>query len=535
MAHAVLVTLTRRRWGRQPELGPGYIAAALEAAGHSTIMLHVAPDDSASVARAASRVAEIAPQLIGIACSHAAVPVKTYRWVGNVILRALSSRPHLTTGGYFATFNADRLLKDWPELDSVVIGEGEGPAVALADRLRGRRPVDNVPGLRTRLGAFCPHPPLKSLDALPFPHRLYDGELEFPRLAAISTSRGCMAHCTFCNVPVWTRNHGGWRGRSASSVGWEVRALVDAGVRRLWIVDSSFEDPLPNGWKRMRELAGAIAGSFSAPTFYVFMRAETVADSTFEEILPDLVASGLRRVFVGAESSHDTLLHKMRKRAGTSSVRRAVNVLRQYGVALRVGFILFTPKATFETLRADVRFLAELSALHLTGDLCTRLELYVGAAEIARVRALGLLTGDPYADPFAYRFEDPRVGRLACRMGAVRDRPDLSDSWEALHDLELMLSGANHDSRVREIPDVAQACDELHHGCAQWKALMSEMNLEMFERACRWAEDEEPDIAFDEIERAWFDGGLTQVSEVARIEARAFAAYALSRGIDVRF
>jgi len=63
-------------------------------------------------------------------------------------LRRAGFRGHITAGGHFATFNARRLLADYPAIDSIVHGEGEEAIVDLAEYLSA---PESVLGISYRL------------------------------------------------------------------------------------------------------------------------------------------------------------------------------------------------------------------------------------------------------------------------------------------------------------------------------------------------------------------------------------------------
>ena len=64
------------------------------------------------------------------------------------------------------------------------------------------RPVPPLPGLCSRAGGQVvsggPRPPVENLDRLPFPYRGRAAGAYRDGHATVSTSRGCAAHCTFC-------------------------------------------------------------------------------------------------------------------------------------------------------------------------------------------------------------------------------------------------------------------------------------------------------------------------------------------------
>jgi hypothetical protein len=442
-----------RRWGVRAELGIGYVAAAARAAGFEAEIWMIDPeDDRSAVARILSGRAF---GIVGLAFSHAALSLGT---MGRLIADVRRAVPagHITAGGYFATFNADRLLQAFPDLDSVVVGEGEATMVELAHRLaRGQDPargqdfaraqdVAGVPGLKTRTAPFVARPPIGDLDDLPPPPREVEAGLD---LFSLSTSRGCLAHCTFCNVPAWTRRHGGgWRGRSAANVADELQALAAlTPVPRVWIVDSSYEDSPDGGFERMSAIAREILSRRLTLRYYVFVRAESVCAPGFAARLPELIASGLRRVFVGVETGDDRQLKAFAKSARAAHHDTALAILRGQGLAVRAGWIMFAPDLELDALPAKVDQLERLGLLHSTIDLFTCLEVYAGSSKVRKLETRGLLRPEHWHDPYAYDFVDPRLARLARAM--VRIREESAHAWdgEAMHTAELVLAGARHE------------------------------------------------------------------------------------------
>jgi anaerobic magnesium-protoporphyrin IX monomethyl ester cyclase len=532
-AYAMLVTLTSRRWGQREELGVGYVAAAARAAGYCCGVVSV--DLEAGWAELVSKLRRSRPIAVGIGFSHAATSLAC---VGAMMddVRRSALETHITVGGYFATFNSEALLTMLPQLDSVVCGEGERTFVCLLDSIVGRRPLSHVKGLRIRQSIFVPRSPIEALDDLPFPVREIEGFGETD-LFAVSTSRGCMAHCTFCNVPAWTRHYGGgWRGRSAENVVDEIEALVcEYGVRRFWIVDSSFEDASVPGLGRIASIARVICARGLLIRYYVFMRAETVASAAIDPVLPRLVESGLRRVFVGVESARDSCLRSMAKRANADDNIEALRKLRDCDIAVRAGWIMFTPDATLESIGQSTVHLERMSLLHSTVDLFTRLELYSGSAEINKLRRKGLLKDQYWYDPFAYQFEDPRLEPFALAMTTAKLAGEHLWDGEAMHMADLIICSARHECGVRNTPVCWDLVERAAENVNELKAIQSRANLLFMEECLQLARSGWRDCTFQALLSEHLDRFHHPTAAASRSVAKSLLQDLAAHGVKVAY
>jgi len=293
-------------------------------------------------------------------------------------------------------------------------------------------------------------------------------------------------------------------------------------VHRFWIVDSSFEDPLPEGLQRMRSIATDILTRRLNLRYYTFHRAESIARLFSEELLALLRQSGLRRVFIGVESATDIILKAFAKPSRKQDIASALDRLTAAGLAVRCGFIMFTPESTAESLLNNVKFLRERNLLFSTTDLFTRLELYSGTAEVETLRKQGLLRDDFWRNPYAYRFLDERAEWLAEAICPLRRRLSQTADWEILHNADLIATSARLDQRVMEdcrlAVKVRDFCDEL----TDIKEMVSQNNETFMREAVNLAWGNRKPAAIQQLIEKHIVGFHVPASQTVRMIAIEF-------------
>jgi anaerobic magnesium-protoporphyrin IX monomethyl ester cyclase len=346
----------------------------------------------------------------------------------------------IACGGPAGTYAGDQILAHIPEIDIVAVGEGEPTIWDLVQRLYLNESLDHCAGIIFRKpDGTTQRTPLRSLmhnlDALPFPARdqfeQHGKDLEYMR---ISTSRGCVARCTFCsapNVSNMIQKGKAWRGRSVESVLQELKDLVGRyNYRTFDFIDSTFEDPDGGklGKSRIRKIAEGILESKLNIYYNCCMRAENWKDED-NELLDLLFRSGLEKVNVGIESGTEEELILWDKRATVEDNVRIIRLLREHGIYLAMGFIQFHPYSTVDTLRANALFLKNHNG-HNLRRLTERLEIYPGTVIVSRLDKDGLLENDykTTLHHFSYRFKDERVAKLAKHFASLYNNENFHEN-----------------------------------------------------------------------------------------------------------
>lgn len=390
-------------------LGLGYLAAPLRAAGHRVVIVDGIIDrlDWGELLR---QVREARPDLLGVSLmSHHSV-TRLHDFLREA--RGALTSTHICLGGMFPSLNWKELLETLPEVDSVICGEGEGTVVSLASAVLGGTPLDSIPGLALRTPSgprFEPaRTPLDLDELLPPARDQLPTVLARGGPAALISSRGCYARCTFCAIEAVTRSlyPRPQRYRSPASVVDEMERLRrEYGARRFYFVDENFLGPGRRGRERAQAIAREIRRRSLDVTFSLECRCMDVEEETFRE----LVAAGLQRVFLGVETVEQEELDRFHKAQDRLMVERAIGTLRDLGVHVEIGFILFTPWSTLESLTRKRRFLEEFGP-HATASLGSYLSVMPGTELERQLRAERLLAGE-WPD-YWFEFRDRRAAIL---------------------------------------------------------------------------------------------------------------------------
>ncbi|MCF6148529.1 MAG: radical SAM protein [Candidatus Kuenenia sp.] len=271
---------------------------------------------------------------------------------------------HINLYGYYPTFAYKELLPKYHFIDSVTVGEPEFTVTELAKSvLAENTPLlsKNITGLAFREEngniVFCPRSPIQNLDTLPFPER-YD--IDVYRQKDIATyilgSRGCYGHCTFCYLNPFYGQANTWRGRSANSIFEEIYTLNKKfSLNNFYFSDANFFGPGKHGMERATTFADLILANDLNIRFGFECRVNDIEEKTIAK----LVMAGLTNVFLGLESGDNNSLKRFKKHTTSEENKKAIHLLRNYGIEPTFGFIMFEPHSTLQSIRNNFEFLKE--------------------------------------------------------------------------------------------------------------------------------------------------------------------------------
>ncbi|MCB7319155.1 B12-binding domain-containing radical SAM protein [Lacrimispora sp. 210928-DFI.3.58] len=227
-------------------------------------------------------------------------------------------------GGPEVSYDGEQVLKDYPEAEGIMKGEGESVfAQLLCAKMKGK-PLSGVPGLLWRTSdeaiedtGSCQ---LIDLDEIPFPYAAMDmKELEH-RIIYYESSRGCPFSCSYCLSSIDKRV----RFRSPELVKEELSFFLKAHVPQVKFVDRTFNCKKSHAmavWQYILEHDNGI-------TNFHF---EIAADLLDEEELALLSAMrpGLIQLEIGVQSTNQRTLEAIRRKTDIGEIRRITSSINR--------------------------------------------------------------------------------------------------------------------------------------------------------------------------------------------------------------
>ncbi|MFC1857626.1 B12-binding domain-containing radical SAM protein [Thermodesulfobacteriota bacterium] len=339
-----------------PPLGLAYLAAALETAGVEVKVLDfvVFPYSKKIIE---SVLKEFSPDFVGVTAV-----TMTFDNAVRIIRDTKRIDPDILTvmGGPHVTFCAPDVLKSCPEIDVVVVGEGEETIVDLVRTAKGTSGWHTVKGLVFRNGAAIITTPKRELigniDDLAEPARQL---LPLGRYRALgmpvsmTTSRGCPFKCIFCIG----RKMGGQtvRYRNPQKVVDELESLSILNFNQINIADDLFTANKKHCFAICNELIKrGVKVAWSA-----FARVDTLS----KDLLKLMKEAGCHTLGFGVESADAGILEHINKGITIGQVIQAIDACLETGITPQASFILGLPGETPETLKETVRFGEELKKM----------------------------------------------------------------------------------------------------------------------------------------------------------------------------
>ncbi len=361
--------LPEERYGKLAAFGPtneplglAYIASYLEARGVE-VKICDAPALHLQAAAIGKRAADERFDLLGVT-----MLTPMYHRSLEVLKAVRQTAPGIRTvaGGPHPTVLPEQTLLEIPELDFVVIGEGEITTHELAEALEGKRPMDSVEGIAFRKNGHiqlnAQRPPLKDLDQLPIPGRhllpmeayhMTRSRTRAGHSYTISVARGCPFQCAYC-----FRTFGKtFRHHSVGRILEEMALLID----RYRAKEINLEaDTLTLNRSFILELCRGIQEKgFQRKIQWT---CESRVDTVDEEILRAMKAAGCWQVSYGVESGSQRLLDMIEKGITLEKVEHTFALTKKLGISIRAFFMIGLPTETREESWQTIRFAQKLNA-----------------------------------------------------------------------------------------------------------------------------------------------------------------------------
>ncbi|HOO89560.1 MAG TPA: radical SAM protein [Syntrophales bacterium] len=340
-----------------PPLGVSYVAAAFEAAGCQVkiidyIVSRYTPE------KLKEELDTFEPDVVGTTSVTMNFPV-----AADILRTAKRHRPSVCAimGGPHVSFAVADTLKTYPEIDLLVVGEGEQTIMELVPHMEEKGSWPAIPGLAFRRNGEMvvtePRELIADLDSIPMPARHLLPMSRYRALGfpvSIITSRGCPNSCIFCQGRRMVGKK--VRYRKTACVMDEIERILSYGVSRINIADDLFT----SNKERVHEVCGEIRKRGLDFAWSAFSRVNTV-DGEILELMRD---AGCDSVSFGIESGNADMLKRVKKGITLDQARDAVRMCKEAGILAHASFMVGLPGESPETLGDTREFSQSLGIPH---------------------------------------------------------------------------------------------------------------------------------------------------------------------------
>ncbi len=347
--------------GMPPPLGLIYVATAAQKKLGDKIKIVDAFAEGLYSQEAAARVMAHQPAIFGLSVMSSNINRGL-----KLLKKVKQAHPTVTTilGGQHATLYDRLLLREVPEVDLVLRGEGEESFSELCQALQKNQGLTGVRGLSYRdRGKIIQGQPqvVRDLDALPFPdctiseYQGYYAQWGHWQMStgvpitSVLSSRGCPGHCTFCTrIPAELSR---WRPRSPENVLQELRHLSRLGYKMAVFTDEN----LTVSTSRMEQLCRLIIQDDLQMRFAFEGFVEHLPDSTMELMRQ----AGFDLFFLGVETGSDPQRRRYRKPGLAQAVAQGIRRAKKHHFLVYTWLMIGGPGETQTDIENTKAFLGE--------------------------------------------------------------------------------------------------------------------------------------------------------------------------------
>lgn len=350
--------------GYNPPLGLLYLAGYLEQFTDHQVEVLDAQVEELSYDALQAEIRRRRPDLVGLTAMTFTLldVIKTAR-----LVKAVNPATPVVLGGPHVHLYPEETLAI-PEVDYLVLGEGEAAFAELLERIGDPAALAQVQGIAFRANGRTTitdiRPLEDDLDRLPFPARHLTPYQKYSSVIArrapittMFTSRGCPYQCIFCDRPHLGKK---FRARSAKNVVDEMEECIAMGIREFLVYDDTFTIQR----QRVLDVCDEIIRRKLDIGWDIRARVNTVD----AEMLRRLRQARCERIHYGVEAGTDRVLKILQKGITLEQARQAFQETKRAGISTLAYFMLGAPTETREDILQTISFARELDPdfVHIT-------------------------------------------------------------------------------------------------------------------------------------------------------------------------
>lgn len=241
------------------------------------------------------------------------------------LLKKIDPSIYIVLGGPEVTYDTTWWMENYPEIDFIVIGEGEQTFKQLLTEMNSTKAFEIIPGIayrkNGRLEATLQRNKL-DLKELPSPYRFPE---DIPHLAKrvtyIETSRGCPFSCQFCLSSIEI----GVRYFEREKIKEDIRYLMKSGAKTIKFVDRTFNISRSYAMEMFRFL---IDEHLPGTVFQFEITADIMRPEVIE-FLNQEAPKGLFRFEIGVQSTNDYTNELVKRKQNFEKLKRTVTMVKE--------------------------------------------------------------------------------------------------------------------------------------------------------------------------------------------------------------
>lgn len=351
-------------------------------------------------------------------------------------------------GGPEVTYDADKLLRKYPYLTGIFIGEGEATFAQVVKYYVKKNPesLEDIPGLMLRSGMTPERKPLNLTD-VPF---LYDDMAPFTnRIIYYETQRGCPFRCSYCLSSIDKTV----RFRDVEVVKRELAFFLEKKVKQVKFVDRTFNcnhDHAMAVWQYLYDHDNGVT-NFHFEIAGDILREDEIA-------LVAKMRPGLVQFEIGVQSTNTDTLREIRRVMDIGKLKQVVTALKAaHNVHIHLDLIAGLP---YEDYDSFARSFDDVYAMEPEQLQIGFLKVLKGSYMAEMAESYGLVYTD-YA-PYEVLYTNWLSFTEICRLKRIEEMVEIYyNSGQFAHSLPVMI--ADFGSRMAA---GQQALAEEQHGRA---------------------------------------------------------------------
>jgi len=262
------------------------------------------------------------PKVIGFSCYIWNIE-ETIKVVN--LLKKVDPSLVIVLGGPEVTYDTREWMERIPEVDFIVMGEGEQTFKQLLNEIQKNHNYNKVPGIAFRDNqqvVITPQMNKLDLKELPSPYRFPEDIAHLgKRVTYIETSRGCPFSCQFCLSSIEV----GVRYFDREKIKDDIRYLMANGAKTIKFVDRTFNISRSYAMEMFRFL---IDEHLPGTVFQFEITADIMRPEVIE-FLNQEAPAGLFRFEIGVQSTNDFTNELVMRKQNFSKLTRTVSMVKE--------------------------------------------------------------------------------------------------------------------------------------------------------------------------------------------------------------